>query len=201
MASTSSQRSSAWDSARRGRPWPTAGSPRSVAPPRGRLALPRDPPGRGEAGHRPAWHRLPRRLALLARRRSFSSEGGASRPKARRPPQFQRRHGARPARLARARRTAPLAWGIGRAPQALGHVAGLAGKGRDRANVGLTWGGKGRHPISHPGMILGSYAPKPSSRIISMYCLESKKSEVEMMSYSLLLSHIRQLNLRKPFLR
>ena len=42
-----------------------------------------------------------------------------------------------------------------------------------------------------------------------MYCLESKKSEVEMMSYSLLLSHmyslllshIRQLNLRKPFLR
>ena len=25
--------------------------------------------------------------------------------------------------------------------------------------------------------------------------------EVEMMSYSLLLSHIRQLNLRKPFLR
>ena len=78
---------------------------------------------------------------------------------------------------------------------------GLARKARDRANVGLTWGGKGRHPISHPGMILGSYAPKPSSRIISMYCLESKKSEVEMMSYSLLLSHIRQLNLRKPFLR
>ncbi len=34
-----------------------------------------------------------------------------------------------------------------------------------------------------------------------MYCLESEKSEVEMMSYSLLLSHIRQLNLRKPFLR
>ena len=28
-----------------------------------------------------------------------------------------------------------------------------------------------------------------------MYCLESKKSEVEMMSYSLLMSHIRQLNL------
>ena len=34
-----------------------------------------------------------------------------------------------------------------------------------------------------------------------MYCLQSKKSEVEMMSYSPLLSHIRQLNLRKPFLR
>ena len=31
-----------------------------------------------------------------------------------------------------------------------GHVVGLGGKARDRANVGLTWGWKTRHPIKAP---------------------------------------------------
>ena len=40
----------------------------------------------------------------------------------------------------------PLSWALGR----YGHVVGLAGKGRDRANVGLTWSWKMRHPIKVP---------------------------------------------------
>ena len=31
-----------------------------------------------------------------------------------------------------------------------GHMVGLNGKARDRANVGLTWGWKTRHPIKVP---------------------------------------------------
>ena len=31
-----------------------------------------------------------------------------------------------------------------------GHVVGLAGKARDRANAGLTWEGERRHPIKAP---------------------------------------------------
>ena len=40
----------------------------------------------------------------------------------------------------------PLSRALGRH----GHVVGLGGKARDRANVGLTWGGKRRHPIKAP---------------------------------------------------
>jgi len=40
----------------------------------------------------------------------------------------------------------PLSQALGR----YGHVIGLGGKARDRANVGLTWGGKTRHPIKAP---------------------------------------------------
>jgi len=46
--------------------------------------------------------------------------------------------------------TSPLRRPLSRALAWDGHVVGLGGKGRDRANVGGTWGWNTRHPIKVP---------------------------------------------------